>query len=453
MNHQSLRKSFLLIWFFTCGSCAQFDHRTGFQNIESIVSDRTGMEVRWNQGTEEDLLTAQAVSRLLETELRMDEAVQIALLNNPHLQARYEALGVSQAELVQAGLLRNPVFEAEVHFEGSGIGTGTNLNLIQDFVNLFQLPTRKKIASLRFEKEQLEIVALIFDLASEVKIAYFSLQGAEEMLALRRAIVKGLQSMVEIVKRQHQAGNVTDLDVATEHSVYIKAKLDLAQAEADALQDREKLNQLMGLWGKDMLWKIPPRLPELPSEEIPLEDLEALAVTRRIELDASRKEIEMLGLTLGLTESFRLIPEFTLGVDLEGESDGSVMVGPNFDFPVPIFDQGKTHIEKAKAQLRQAQKNYYERALKIRSEVRTARNQMLSFRARTEYAKKFLIPLSQQIVRQSQLEYNAMLLSVFQLVNAKKNEIEAGSVYVESLRGYWLARAALENAVGGSLTR
>jgi cobalt-zinc-cadmium efflux system outer membrane protein len=50
-----------------------------------------------------------------------------------------------------------------------------------------------------------------------------------------------------------------------------------------------------------------------------------------------------------------------------------------------------------------------------------------------------------------QLEYNAMLAGVFQLLVAKRDEIDAGRGYIEALRDYWIARCDLERAVGGEL--
>ena len=62
-----------------------------------------------------------------------------------------------------------------------------------------------------------------------------------------------------------------------------------------------------------------------------------------------------------------------------------------------------------------------------------------------------VLPLRHQIVRETQLQYNAMRAGVFQLLQAKRDEIDAGREYVESLRDYWVARADLERAVGGRL--
>lgn len=450
MMRRTLSKNSLLAFSLFLTSCARLMPGAGIQDVQTIVSDRIDQNIQWNQNSEDEAKVGVVVSEMLKGELTCEEAVQIALLNNPKLQATYEKLGIAQADLVQAGLLRNPVFDAEVHFVGGGIGTGTNLNIFQDFIDLFQWPLRKRIASSAFESTKLDVANSVLEVASEVKHIFVLLQGAEEMLNLRRTIVEGLSASFEVTKRQHQAGNITDLDIAAENSIYARAKLELSQAQLDVAQEKEKLNLLLGLWGNDTVWEVSSRLPDLPNEEISPKGLETLAVSNRLDLQAAKHEVEALGQRLGLVEAYRLIPEFTLGIDIEGEGKSSIVAGPNFQFLLPIFDQGQARIAGAEATLREAQKRYIALALQIRSEVRTARNSMLAARARAEYAKKTLLPISQQVVQQTQLEYNAMLVGVYNLISAKKEEIEAGSTYVASLKEYWIAKSALEKAVGGS---
>ena len=72
-------------------------------------------------------------------------------------------------------------------------------------------------------------------------------------------------------------------------------------------------------------------------------------------------------------------------------------------------------------------------------------------RALAEHYRTVLVPLRERIIRQTQLEYNAMLAGVFQLLAAKRDEIDAGRGLIESLRDYWIARTDLETAVGGEL--
>jgi cobalt-zinc-cadmium efflux system outer membrane protein len=62
-----------------------------------------------------------------------------------------------------------------------------------------------------------------------------------------------------------------------------------------------------------------------------------------------------------------------------------------------------------------------------------------------------VIPLREQIVASSQRHVNYMLIGVFQLLQFKQQEIAARREYIEVVRDYWIARAELEQAVGGPL--
>lgn len=90
--------------------CASVPKEAGFPDVQRLIEQRIGQRVHWNQGTPEDAAVSDAVRSMLRQELTIDNAVQIALLNNRSLQATYEELGIAQADVVQAGLLRNPTF-------------------------------------------------------------------------------------------------------------------------------------------------------------------------------------------------------------------------------------------------------------------------------------------------------------------------------------------------------
>ena len=90
---------------------------------------------------------AQKVRELLARTLTVDGAVQVSLLNNKTLQATYEDLSVAQADVVQAGLFRNPVFGAGIAFPISGhVRTGIGISVATDFLSVFVLAARRKVA-------------------------------------------------------------------------------------------------------------------------------------------------------------------------------------------------------------------------------------------------------------------------------------------------------------------
>ncbi|HET7712002.1 MAG TPA: TolC family protein, partial [Thermoanaerobaculia bacterium] len=52
-------------------------------------------------------------------------------------------------------------------------------------------------------------------------------------------------------------------------------------------------------------------------------------------------------------------------------------------------------------------------------------------------------------VELTKLEHNAMLAGVFQLLQAKQNELQARRDFVDAQRDYWTARVDLDRALHG----
>ena len=60
-----------------------------------------------------------------------------------------------------------------------------------------------------------------------------------------------------------------------------------------------------------------------------------------------------------------------------------------------------------------------------------------------------MLPLRQKVVEETQLQYNAMLVGVFQLLQAKREQIEAGARHIDQLRECWIARTNVEELLAG----
>jgi cobalt-zinc-cadmium efflux system outer membrane protein len=430
--------------------CVSVPKEAGFGAVQQTVMDRTGMQIHWNQGTDADRAVADAIRSTLAQELSIDGAVQVALLNNQNLQATYEELQIAQAELVEAGLLRNPMLGAEVRFPKYQ-ALPFDIDMSQSFIDLLTLSLRKRAAGAAFEAAKLRVTNEIIATAAELKGAFYRAQGAEQLVEMRRSIVTATEASFDAAQRLHDAGNITDLMLANERALHEQARIDLAKAERDALDTREELSARMGVWGADTAWTISPRLPELPAAEIDMTHLESLAVAHRADLGAAEREVAVAGQRLGLTRSTALVGDLSVGGHLSKETDGAQSVGPSVQVALPVFNQGQPALAAAEARFRQSQRRYWALAVQVRGEVRRARNNMTAARDLAEYYRLVIVPLRHQIVQQNQLQFNAMQIGVFELLQSKQAEIDAGREYVEALKDYWTARAELERAVGGRL--
>lgn len=436
----------------TLSACASTSATGAFRDSSKLAEDRTGYRAVWRTGGAEDAEVDKRIDALLKKELTLEAAVQVALLNNRSLQAEYEELGVAQADLVQAGLLKNPVFAGSYRFPlDPGHLAGIEADLVTDFVQLLTRGSRQKIAATALEATKLRVGNAIVKHAYETKKAWFTVVAAEQMLAMRKIITDAAEAAVEVAQKQFDAGNINDLELANEQSLFAQVALDLRRTEGNVVTAREHLNRLMGTFGTHTAWRTAGRLPELPAGDPPLEHLETLAVKRRLDLLAARRDVEVLSYGLALAKNTRWLGFVDAGVSFERKPEGIRLLGPTVAFEIPIFDQRQAAIAKIEAMLRQARAREYALAVDVRSEVRETRNDVLVSRSVAETYGKKLVPLREKVVALSQQYYDAMLLGVFQLLLAKQQEIEAYRSLIDSTRDYWLARCDLDLATGGAL--
>jgi outer membrane protein, heavy metal efflux system len=441
----------MVVWpiVLLLGGCATVPREAGFADVQKLVADRGVMRIHWNQGTAEDQAVADAVDAILSRPLSADEAVQIALLNNRRLQATFADLMVAQADVVQAGLLANPVFEGEfkIH-EGTG-DLAFEGSVVQDFIDIFQIPLRKRIAEGQFEAAKLRVAGEVLDLALRTRVAYYRLQADQQMLELRQTVLEAVEASHAVAQELRRAGNIAELALLQERTQYEQAKIDVADAEAAMLADREQLAALMGLWGERSQWTLAERLPDPPDEEVDLGAVERRAIASSLELAAYRHQIDTAGRQVRLTRPFAWVPEGEAGVAAEHSQDEGWAIGPALSLPIPLFDQGQGRIATAVAQLQQARERYAATAVEIRADARAAAIRLRAARERVLYYRNVILPLRQAVLEQAQLQYNAMQIGVFELLRARQQQVNAASDYIDSLRQYWIARANVQAIAAG----
>lgn len=431
--------------------CAAVNPRAGLGDIERLVAKRGALTVSWPENEGAATAVDATVGELVAQELTAESTVKVALLNNRNLRALYQELGVAEAELVQAGLLPNPVLSANVRFGLGPSGTGTEMGLVQDVISALQIPLRKRVAGATLEAAKVATADAVLKLVLDTKATFYRLQGVLQMLELRRTVASATAVSREVAERQHTAGNISDLDLATEVALNEESKLELASAEVAVVGDREELNTLLGLWGERTAWRMAPRLPALPRTDVAPAGLETLAVSQRLDLEEARLRTVGAVAQYRLGRFYGLIPNASMGAATEREVDGGWSLGPALDIPVPLFDQSQALLASGAARVRGNEERYAALAIGIRAQVRRAWSHLDAARTRAEYFEKVIIPLQARIVEETQRQYNGMFIGVFQLLQAKREQVEAGRRYVEALTDYWVSRTDLERALGGEL--
>jgi cobalt-zinc-cadmium efflux system outer membrane protein len=431
--------------------CTSTNPKPAFKDVNRTVTARLGKPVQWPETAMNPQIT-RAVDSLLKTTLTAQSATAIALLNNRSLQADFEQIGISQADLAQASRLPNielagswrfpnrPPSAADVEYSAAG-----------NFLDLLTLPARKKIAERNLKQTKLEAANEVLQLAAKVQTAFYTLQAQMELTNRLGTIAEINDAAADFAQRQYKAGNINDLELRNQQASAAQTHFDLIRVQAKTQVGRERLNRLLGLSDGQINWSIADEMPPLPATEPPLTNLETLAVDQRLDLAAARSQAESLAAALRLKENTRFLPGVNLGVDTERTPDGQRVTGPTLDLELPLFDQGQPAVARLAAEYRQAQNNYVAQEINVRSQVRESREALVVARATVNYSEEQLLPLRTQVLHETLLEYNAMGKSVYDLLLAKDNEQMAEESSVQAQRDYWLARVALARAVGGRL--
>jgi outer membrane protein TolC len=247
------------------------------------------------------------VQRLLAKELTVGDAVQIALLNNPGLQASYAELGIAEADLVQAGRVGNP----RSSYLRTSHGGERKLEWALTFpiIDLLTIPLRTKIEDRRFALAKLDAGRRVLEVAAETRRTWYQAVAAQETARYAGQVKDAAEAAAELARRMGRAGNVPKITEMREQVFYAEAVAQLARARHAATAERERLTRLMGLYGDDVRFKLPERLPDLPASPPELKDAEQTAVAQRLDIQAARRESEGLAESLGLTRLQRRRPD------------------------------------------------------------------------------------------------------------------------------------------------
>jgi len=426
-------------------ACVSVPRDAGTHDVEQTIAQRGAPPVVWNAQPATD--DHDRVAAMLQDDLTADEAVAIAMLNNPRLQVTLAELGIARADLIEASTITNPIFEFEIRLPGEPYRP-YELRLAQALVDLIQLPRRRAAGRAAFDAAQMHVSSEVLRFGADVRSAYHDLLAETQHVALSRTIASSAQAAAELAMKQHAAENITDLDFESEQAQYEQAKLDLAKAEQRVLLAREALLRAIGLRNASADWRLPERFPELPATEMDQQQLEQLAATQRLDLAIAKRELEVARQRVPLAR-LAVLEDTEVDVHFEREPDGEHTVGPGIEMPIPIFNTGRAARTRAEAELLRAQHTVNAIEAEASSRIRSVRSKLAEARARVEYYRDVVVPRRARIVELTKLEVNAMLAGVFQLLQAKQNELQARRDFIDAQRDYWSARLDLDRALQG----
>lgn len=423
--------------------CASLSPDGGYQQVAELTAQHLGQPVQFQRDGDH----AAQVQALLAQPLTADSAVQLALINNRALKAALTELGLAEADLVQAGRLRNPSLGFG---RVSGAGeTEIDRSVMFDLAGLLTMPQRRQMEQQRYAQTQYSLANRALQLAADTRSAYFSAVAAAQSLEFAEQVALAAQASGQLAERMAQAGNWSRLDQAREQAFAHEAETQLVRARHEALVSREALLRLLGLEADTPALQLPARLPDLPAQALAVRDAEAQALQHRLDVQAARLASAASAAALGLSQTTSFINVFELGYADKRSTGGPRQRGYEVTLELPLFDWGSARRAGAQASYMQTVHHAAEVALQARSQVRVAYS---AYQSQYQIARRYqdhVLPLRKQIADQVLLRYNGMLASVFELLADAREQLNAVNSAITAQRDFWIAETELQAAMHG----
>ncbi|MBL8901564.1 MAG: TolC family protein [Planctomycetes bacterium] len=446
MNTRSLLATALAL---AASACTSLDPSEDRDEVHAELRTRASVDVAL-PALDDDAALAEEVRVLLATPLDAERAVRVALLQNRRVRSLYEALGVGRAELVQAGLIRNPTFDFDARFLEGG-GTDLEFGLSQPILELFFLPLRKRLAEHEYAAAKLRVTEELVSLCFAVRRAFARARAAAALVEVEARALRTAAASHELMRLLHAAGNATDAELAIERAGETRARLDLAATEQAAVEAREPVQALLGLWGEHTQWSLVAEPLTESALALDTSRIEARAVEASLDLRAQREGLNSLAQQAGLDTWRGWFPELALGANGIRIPGGTWGFGPRLEGELPLFDQGSSRRARSAAQLRAGMHDFAQSAVELRAGARLLQERLLRLLERARFLRDVHLPQRAEVVRTTLQNYNAMQIGAFEVLTQRRAELRDQRELVLVLREAELAQLDMRELLAGSM--
>lgn len=325
-----------------------------------------------------------------EDGLSEDEAVALALWNNSSFQETLADLGLSRADLVQAGMLPNPTLSMLFPVGAKPF----ELTARYPIEALWLRPRRVAAAKLDYQRTEQRLIQSALDLIRDVRVACADLTLANERLLLVEATARTAKAIAGQAQARLSAGEATELEVIAARSEALQAGEQATRATPEARLARERLRFLVGLGVEH--WPAVTLSSPLPSSNLPEASLLVTnALASRPDIRSAELGLEAAGKRLGLAKA----ELYTFSLALNAKDVGAdFLSGPGLDIPIPIANQNQGGIAQARAKFEKAARQYLTVRDRIVLEVRDAHTRLLQARdSHHLWQQEILPPLEQSV--------------------------------------------------------
>ena len=380
----------------------------------------------------------------LDDGLTSQEAVAIALWNSPSFQATLADLGIARADLVEAGLLRNPVFSLLFPWGPKQL----EWTLQFPFEALWQRPRRVAAAQLNAQAVGERLVWDALTLVAQTRAAHAEALIADRRLQLTIEVTDLVQRLTGITEARLRAGDISELEARSARSDAARVQVVRRAVEHDRNLARLTLAATIGV---DL---VVDQLRPVPSEGVDpaacgteaarLED----ALASRPDVRAAEIGIEAAA-QRARWERSRVVT--LLGIlDANGQGDEGFELGPGVGLDVPLFSRNQGGIGRADAEIERASRQYAAVRAQVVTDVRSAAVRVQQAEQAISAWREEIVPSLEVEQRQAESAYQAGEIPLFMLLEVSRRLVDGRVRLLDAEADLQRATIALERSIGRS---
>ena len=390
---------------------------------------------------------AQGPESVSTNALTLDEAVRLALANNPDLRASGARVDAASGRAYQAKQWMNP--ELELGAEDWPVSNGRGFSDAKQLIGIAQTmpyPGKKsldkQIGGTWVALSEAELALRRAELVREVKAGFFRVLASERLLEVSTQLVAMAESSAVTARKRVDAGAAAYQEQLRAEVQWEQARTELADFEREQAMARLTFALLLGrpelqearLSG--VLAEVPvAALMEAVAGAWPAQHPRAVAARAnvdRAQLEHRRARLEPY-------------PDVRVGVSggRIGETDQSI-IQLGFSIPLPFIDQGKGRRREARANVNAAEAESHAVQQDLQREWGNAQTRYRTAAEQVGRYRERILPKAAEALRLVQIGFEQGKFSFIDLVDTQRTTAEARLAYQHKLLELNLAQAELE---------
>jgi len=438
------RASVAATWLLALAACKSVDPGPDYDHAVQEIRSATGAESVYQPGSVPTEI-ADRIAELLRDDLELSEAVEVGLLNNPGLQASFHNVGMAHADRVQASMLTNPSLSAALRFPTSGGASEFEGGLFGNLLDIWQVPKRERVAESALQRRILELAQQAALLASDIRTAYVQAIAADRQLAISIENKESSKQLLELAETRLNAAAGTTIDTNLARLEFLDTEIAHRDAEYASGEAHRQLLRLLGFGPEKSGLRLVELSDEGPPPLPPVEKLEALALTRRLDVRAAEEAVRQAGAEV---ERQRGLFMRNVDVGIVAEKDGDWSVGPGVKIDLPLFDQNQAQVAKALEAESQCELALTAIRLTATQEVRSALARAEASWDTVAIYRTDILVRSEETLTQARESYQLGKTTMLPALEAQRQLLKARSAYAKRLLQAATALSDLERATG-----